>query len=244
MNSDSYVIRKDRCPKCAEIGNDRSGDNLAIYSDGHTYCYRCGYHSGRKGFNKPTKQPEIFIALPQDVTSELPYEALAWLHQYELSRLDIQQHNVLWSSHWSRIIFPYFDDTGLIAWQGRYIGTDKTKVKWFSQGKIHEILHPIKVNQRQAVLVEDIISAIKVSKTLGTIPIFGSSISNRQLIRLKTIVDKVWFWLDPDMRSKSVKMANQAKLLGLDAKVIWSDKDPKEESYDSISNYLREDQTT
>lgn len=246
MQNDSYVIRKERCPKCAELGNDKSHDNLAIYSDGHSYCYRCGYHVGRRQFTKPIERIAPTIALPSDVTSELPYEATEWLRSYELTRLDIQQHNILWSDKWSRIIFPYFDDTGLIAWQGRYIGTEPTAyqgqtskpAKWFSQGKIHEIIHPIKVQSREAVLVEDIVSAIKVSKHKGTIPIFGSTISPKHFLRIKTIVDKVWLWMDPDMRTKSVKMASLGQLLGLETRVIFSDKDPKEESHEVIRTKL------
>lgn len=242
MQSDSYVIRKERCPECARLGNDKSHDNLAIYSDGHSYCFRCGYTTGRKSIAKPIAKCATELVLPSDVTAELPFEARAWLGQYSLGRLDIQENNILWSDHWSRIVFPYFDDTGLIAWQGRYIPCGKNQIevngkapaKWFSQGKIHEIIHPIKVNQRKAVLVEDIVSAIKVSKVCGSIPIFGSSVSVKQLLRLKNVVDRVWYWLDPDVRTKSVKMASVARLYGLDAGVIFSDKDPKEESIETI----------
>lgn len=252
MNNESYVIRKERCPKCAELGNDRSHDNLAIYSDGHSYCYRCGYHTGRRKFTTSIERSTPTIVLPTDVTSELPFEARTWLRQYSLARLDIQQHNILWSDQWSRLIFPYFDDTGLIAWQGRYIpcgknNTDingKAPAKWFSQGKIHEIIHPIKVQSREAVLVEDIVSAIKVSRHKGTIPIFGSTISPNHFLRLKTVVDRIWIWLDPDMRTKSVKLASIGRLMGLDTHVIFSEKDPKEESHDNIANYLRTNQTT
>lgn len=249
MNNDSYVIRKERCPECARIGNDRSGDNLAIYSDGHTYCYRCGYHSGRKAISQPINKHIQTITLPSDVTSELPYEAKRWLDQYQLARLDIQQHNILWSEHWSRIIFPYFDDTGLIAWQGRYVPCGKNKVdindkvpaKWFSQGKIHEIIHPIKVQSNEAVLVEDIVSAIKVSHYKGTIPIFGSKISPKHFLRIKHVAKRIWIWLDPDMRKQSIQLSHTANLLGLKSSVIFSDKDPKEIDHARISDYFRAD---
>ena len=162
--------------------------------------------------------------LPQDVTTELPYEARKWLNQYDLTRMDISGNNVMWSEQLQRIIFPYFNETGLLAWQGRYvekeIQTDQKRIdsspaKWYSKGKIHEIIHPIKVRDSAAVLVEDIISAIKVSRVQGSIPIFGSSISAKHWLRLKHLVDRVWIWLDPDMRSKSVKMASMGQLLGI-----------------------------
>ena len=244
ITNDSHVIRKEACPKCRSIGNDKSGDNLAIYSDGHAYCFKCGYHTGRKSITTATKKPTTQVVLPADVTTELPFEARAWLGQYQLARLDINRNHLMWSEKWSRLIFPYFNENELLAWQGRYIGPDKTKAKWFSQGKIHEIIHPLQINQRQAILVEDIVSAIKVSNFCGAIPIFGSTISAKQILRLKTIVDRVWYWLDPDMRTKSVKLAKLSTLLGLPASSIFSNNDPKEESHESIANIIRKNQAT
>ncbi len=244
ITNDSHVIRKEACPECRRVGNDKSGDNLAVYSDNHCFCFRCGYSTGRKSFTTTAKPNPTAIVLPADVTTELPVEARSWLGQYQLARLDLNRNHVMWSERWSRIIFPYFNEAELLAWQGRYVGNDKTKAKWFSQGKIHEIIHPMQVNQRNAILVEDIVSAIKISRICGAIPIFGSSVSAKQILRLKTVVDEVWYWLDPDMRAKSVKMARLSELLGLKAHVIFSDKDPKEHSHDDIENILRENQAT
>ena len=40
----TYVVDRAQCPKCAEAGGDSSGDNLAIYNDGHAHCFACGHH--------------------------------------------------------------------------------------------------------------------------------------------------------------------------------------------------------
>lgn len=40
----STFIEHKPCPACREIGGDRSGDNLAVYSDGHGYCNACGHY--------------------------------------------------------------------------------------------------------------------------------------------------------------------------------------------------------
>ena len=37
----SKVIEKKQCPNCASKGGDKNEDNLAVYDDGHTYCYKC-----------------------------------------------------------------------------------------------------------------------------------------------------------------------------------------------------------
>lgn len=42
----SKLLRREQCPRCKEDGHDASGDNLAVYDDGHSFCYRCSYHSG------------------------------------------------------------------------------------------------------------------------------------------------------------------------------------------------------
>ena len=238
IQSESHVVRKEACPECRKLGNDKSGDNLAVYSDGHSYCYRCGYHTSRRNIATTSRRVTSELALPADVSTELPWEARQWLSKYRLVRLDIQRNHIMWSERWSRIIFPYFADGELLAWQGRYIGNESNKAKWFSQGPIHEILHGINVESRAAVLVEDIVSAIRVSKYAGAISIFGSSISTKQFLRIKTICDSIKIWLDPDMRQKSVKLAQTAKLLGLDCQVIFSDHDPKEETDEVIQEKL------
>lgn len=251
MTNESHVLHFERCPACAKLGNDRSGDNLAVYSDGHTYCFKCGFGSRStkiKLRNTETNRTDNELSLPHDVTAGLPYEARLWLQQYELTRKDIIKHNILWSPYLSRIIFPIFDNTGLIAWQGRYVKTEndqnefsKKVGKWYSQGEIHEILHPINVTESKTVLVEDIVSAIKVGSITGATPLFGSTLSLKTILRLKTIVNSVVIWLDPDMRSKSVKYSNLCRLMGLEVRTVFSDKDPKEHTYVEIDKILNQE---
>ena len=40
----SHFLYNERCPRCSENGADKSGNNLAVYSDTHKYCFACGYH--------------------------------------------------------------------------------------------------------------------------------------------------------------------------------------------------------
>ena len=44
METESKVVSRKRCPKCAAQGNDTSGNNLAVYDDGHSYCYACEFY--------------------------------------------------------------------------------------------------------------------------------------------------------------------------------------------------------
>ena len=47
--SDSEFVSHEPCPACRSRGDDRRGDNLARYSDGHGYCNVCGYYEKADG---------------------------------------------------------------------------------------------------------------------------------------------------------------------------------------------------
>lgn len=44
MNTESKVINRKRCPRCAAQGLDTNGDNLAVYDDGHSFCFACSFY--------------------------------------------------------------------------------------------------------------------------------------------------------------------------------------------------------
>lgn len=249
----SHLISREQCPQCAMLGADRSKDNLAIYSDGHKHCYACGYYVPADGISRfKGKLIEVSnspapINLPSDVSTDFPHNALSWLHKYEFTHNEIMKNHIMWSDYWSRVIFPFFDETGLIAWQGRYIPNGNNNValngkapaKWFSQGKIHDIIIPLGIKNRSAILVENIISAHLVSRVgHGAIPLFGSNTNIKHLLRLSKLVDTIYVWLDPDKRSESVKIASMGKLLGLNSSVIWTDKKPHQYSKEEIQNAI------
>ena len=126
--SESYLLHKERCPSCETLGNDTSADNLAVYSDGHTWCYACGYHTigdiiksfvARNTTQLPIKH-EVF--LPSDSDTDYPRRSLKWMAQYELDKNDMMKHNILWSKSRERLIFPIFSEDKLLAYWGRYFG--------------------------------------------------------------------------------------------------------------------------
>ena len=91
------------------------------------------------------------------------------------------------------------------------------------------------------MLVEDVVSSIKIGKTgIPVMPIFGSHISSKMIQRLSYITDKIIIWLDPDKRKESIKFTNVSNVIGLHASAIFSDHDPKEESYEYIKEKVYE----
>jgi len=236
----SHCVKHIRCPECASLGKDRDGNNLAVYADGSSYCFSCGFSESASGFQKVKKETPRdarALGLPADVHSELPPVAWDFLGQYEITENDAKVHVILWSESWSRLCFPVFDSTGLIAWQGRYLGTEKGKAKWFSQGDLKNVLHVVGHKaSNTCILTEDLISAIKVAKVGGfaVSPLFGSHISTERILRLKRYYGKIVSWLDKDKQKESIKYSHNASLLGLTASSLITDLDPKCYTTDQI----------
>lgn len=252
VEQSSYVVRKERCPECARQGKDQTGDNLAIYSDGHSYCYSCGYVTGsnlsdrirsRSSSTRKLDKQEHRVYLPEDSDTNYPTIALDWIKQYDLNRNDLLSGNVLWSTSASRLIFPVYDgDMGLMAYQGRYFGPpapegQKTYPKWYGKGDLKNTFNILGRSSNQIVLVEDIISAIKLSKITMAMPLYGSHIGVERFKRLYSLYKdqvEVCIYLDPDKRSESIVEARRGMLCGLKTRVIYSERDPKEHSYEEL----------
>ena len=90
----STLIRKTECPKCASIGGDRSGDNLAVYDD-HVYCFKCGYHKNNKGVTMQeesiVEQAKEFKALSgtySDLTDRGITEKTCRIYGYQVARVN------------------------------------------------------------------------------------------------------------------------------------------------------------
>lgn len=261
--NESYHVHNTACPKCQEKGKDKAGNNLGVYSDSHIYCWACGYsRSGRINLNGSISDsnrhtaPSKSVKLPVDCEPEYPQVALDWAGQYNLTQDDLLRNGFMWSWEGSGInikgsyvaadnllVFPVFENDVLIAWQGRYFGHNGLIPKYVGRGKTADSLCIIKSRSRiddRLVLVEDVMSAVKVAKAgWDCIPLFGTKVKSRierirNLKRFKTIL-----WLDPDMHSLSVKYARLGTLEGLQMHSVLSTKDPKEHSVSEIQNYMR-----
>ena len=246
----SHLVGNKQCPRCAKKGNDRSGDNLGVFSDGHKYCFRCQFYVGASGISRlhnmerdpEEKQSNIF--LPVDSSTTYPLRCREWCARYEVGTNLLLRNKTVWAEANQRLIFPIFSDENLIAYTGRYFGEEplvNLKRKWDSQGINNNLFHFIGRSERHLVLVEDIISAIKVSQFAQAMPLFGSNIGLERWKRLSKIVGtdiKCIVWLDPDMRKQSIKEAALGSSIGMNTGIVFSDKDPKEVSREEIQERI------
>lgn len=259
----SVLLHRETCPKCKSMGNDKSGDNLAVYADGHAICYSCRYYRSADGISKIRANDgfshtviERSLHLPADADINYPHQCMLWLSKYGITKHDAINNGMLWSDNGIRIkqgqadnllLFPMWAKDELLAWQGRYFGHASTIPKYVTKGKTEEVFHflcngkPDGKLRDVLVVTEDMISAIKVSKIgISAMPLFGNNFVSRidRLLKLTRMNYTVLLWLDPNMHIKSIKESNVARLKGLQTCSILSRMDPKEHTLDEIDEYI------
>lgn len=233
-----------RCPRCAEQGKDTSGDNLAVYADGHSWCFSCGYYEQANPIKKlkhNNTNPKRVFELPEDTTDIIPHKAISWLTKYFNSKtLPL----CYWSDSKQYLLFFLRDENKVpYAYTARYFGDNPKHPKWTTLGinsSTFNFTKPRKdILNNAVVLVEDIISGYKVGHIQTTLTLFGAHVSLERLAKLLLLgYTTIIFWLDADKYKEKLLFEKQAQLLGLKTKVIQTELDPKEYNYEQINEFL------
>lgn len=217
------------CPRCRERGDDRSGDNLAIYADGHKYCFKCGYFETSRIIKKG-EAPKYKAVLPNDLNWEIPTEIKKWLFKY-VTLEDLIKFRIGYSPYWNQIIIPI----GLNAFIARNF--DKEKPKWYFKGDKPKDY--IIGNSDTVIVCEDMLSGIRlVNAGFSAHVLFGTNISFPDVLKPYKRFSKVRIWLDRDAQSKSLKNVLKLKTIITDVRTISTEHDPKEYSIDEIRSII------
>jgi hypothetical protein len=221
------------------MGNDRSGNNLAVYSDGHKHCFACGYYV-RGDIVEKYKQQQIkeikndSMGRSFNRSSNFDNRGLVYLKKYGLTDKEIYD-NYFW------------DNDGYLVFNGGAYQNARNftgnGVKYISRGLIrgNEKIFLHNTKNKDIVIVEDAISALKVSRQVNSVPIHNSIIPLELILRLSKAYKNLFIWLDRDKAKDSFKEAKKAELYFDKVNIIWTEKDPKEYSDLEIKNYLEKD---
>jgi hypothetical protein len=224
---------------------DTRSDNLAIFSDGHKYCFGCGFYVRIDPLLTKARRPQAAapiehdFSIPSDASPDIPFEPMTWMRQKCLMSLnDIINNTILWSEKYKWLIFPV-NHTGF---QARNFD-EKKPYKWFSKFEKKDLLHvyspPKTKNLSSIVVVEDIVSAIRVGNYTNCAPLFGSILSDRLIIKIKKSgYQYLNLWLDHDKMKESIMFSQRCRELGLNAGLICTIRDPKEHTNQELSNLL------
>jgi hypothetical protein len=218
------------CPQCRKLGKDRSGDNLAVYPDGGSFCFSCGYHESSKKYVPKLREDCRIVSFPR---SPIPSDKRKQLELY-LTDKEIQDHFTFDPNLGRMVLLDTLPD---FYW-GRDGHNGRSKV--FTQGKVpfHVFSSKLGLRSSTLIVVEDPISAIAVSRVCDCLPLFGSHLSSEWYHKLLVAgYDDIVFWLDRDKAQDSLSYALSFRHL-FNTDYILSPKDPKCYSVAEIQQYI------
>jgi len=246
--SESAFIKHEPCEHCG------SSDAKGTYSDGHTYCFSCKHvtspnriQQARERFDGNTVSEVQMRAMPADqYENPIGAEPLGWLYSYGLTSSEIQENSIRWSPARRWLTFAYYGQGHVLyGWQARTFPLtnhgESQVPRWLSFGKMHEIFAGWGLTTdvfRPIVVVEDVISAIKVGRQYGCRCIFGSSFTPLQAAYMKSHTRHLIFWLDRDKAKEALKFAEMSRGLGLRASTLITDLDPKKYTDTQIYEFV------
>lgn len=209
------------------------------------------------------------LRLPYDFTTRINPRGLTWLYRYGITDEEIAQYNFGMSPSMNRLILPVYEKGELIYWQGRNLGeVTKDNPKYlnmraggrdviFSSNNLSSNnLDPVDTSRQYTqrrgnggldctssdsvcVLVEDILSAIKVGRIVQSIALLGSYIPE-SLYRKLHKFSAVKIWLDYDKLSNSIKYSRRlSSVVGVPTRPIITTLDPKEYTTQEIKEILQ-----
>lgn len=224
-----------------------STDNRGVWDDGSEWCFGCHSYTRPNGqatvtnyFDKRTKTP-IYqkVKLPEDALPYLPNHAKDWLAKYHLTKEELSALSPLYSFEKDLLIFPIYAQGELIMYQGRYFGDKPKHPKYLTYGA-KDVLHILGDQTRDVVcVVEDIISAVRVSTVIPAMPLFGSNLSLRDGNRLSLLFSNLLVWLDRDKANESIKTSRTYAPLFNQTRSVITELDPKEYTHDEARAILR-----
>ena len=225
------------CKKCG------SRDNRGHYDDGSEYCFGC------KDYKPPTKRSEGKVRKPvmdirESVVSDIPEPNLSWLRQY-LDDDKIKEFFVYSPDLGRHVYIDYSqDDEGdKLYWEARKVADNKG----IFQKVISAGTKPYKIwgkwkETGVVVIVEDIVSAIKVSDYAGVLCLHGSIIPHSLYSTLGGMagIKRIVIWMDRDKLSQADIYLRKFQAFGKNASLVMTHKDPKAYSGEEIQEILKD----
>lgn len=239
-----------RHPNCCE-GKDRALVITRTPTGWDWFCHRC-----RKGGKKYLEgmSPDQYrrwkaqevkpiqtvrkVLLPLDFTRQIPVKGLAWLYRYGITDTNIEVYRFGFSKYYNRLIMPIFRGPELLYWSGRNLGEASPKnPKYMNVRSLRDDIWFERSDhgREHVVLVEDILSAIRVGHHVDTRAVLYASVPDRLILQLVRMGYKqVHIWLDPDKADVMYRYVNRFRTFGINCVMHITKQDPKYYSDEEI----------
>jgi len=188
------------------------------------------------------------LVMPKDMRGDRNYwprEMITWLIECGIPLQIAEEYGICYDAKRHRVVIPKLNREGrLVQYQSRRLALDDSP-KYLTNKLKHEHIHdPIGPGESTCIIVEDMISAIRLAE-LGydAVPLFTTTMTSESMLTLVGRYDKIYVWLDND----SVVVDRQAdiictglRLLDQNAQRIMGFRDPKHYSNEEIDGIVEE----
>jgi hypothetical protein len=216
--------------------------------DGSAWCFGC--HHRERGDRIPIiddkwlEKSEDVVLLDDDLCSDFPVHVVSWLAKYDITVEEAIKHGWKYGPKRDQLVFIFRDEAGNpTVTQARNFWAG-AKSKYYNQGSPEQILPIFRFGapsrQTKLVVVEDSVSAAKIARQCDAMPCLGSYLPKRKQNALRLLgYEQLVVWLDADKLREARQIADQAKLLGFETKVVHTEKDPKEYENVQIAGWIQ-----
>lgn len=214
---------------CIVRGGCGSSDAMAEYSNGY-HCFSCGRSQPTQVDTRPAiakKETTDFSEIYNAATGVInDAESLVWLKKAHISSELIEKYGIRYSRQLNRTLLPVIMNSQLIGLEARsatglpkYLtyGT-KTPYLLFTNGPGNPL-----------VIVEDVLSAIRISEYMNCIALRGTHLRKETLLLIWQLrPTQIIIWLDSDAPGQKAVQNCKTKLeWAAPCSVLSTKKDPK-----------------
>ena len=234
--------RHEACPKCG------SRDNLGRYDDGSAWCFGCGYYEKANAWGwKPSEPSErddgdqFQLSAGLVESTHFPERVTEYLQKYGISPQEAFRNGARFDADRRALAFVYQNIHGqpCCVQERSFAGNPKIP-KYLNRGETSDVWCLIGDKGTAVTITEDTLSAIKVGRVCDAFPALGTNFQNWKLLELfKRGYRRVYVWLDSDKWREGREICEKAQWLGMTAKAILTDLDPKSYSDKDILEYLK-----
>lgn len=182
------------------------------------------------------------MRLPSDYTTEIPLEGRLWLYSAGITESVWKEYNIGYSESMRRVVLPVYNDTGRLIWYQCRALLKGQKPKYLQPRRGRDTVlfqsEPIRRNVQELVIVEDILSAIRVGRFKPAVSLLGTKISTAQCNILGR-AKRVNIWLDNDSAGRNgARRIRKAVGLITEVRITQSEVDPKALNDNEIKELL------
>jgi hypothetical protein len=126
------------------------------------------------------------------------------------------------------------------GWIGRKVDIISHQPKWFTMGELNNLYHVLGdyTTNKTFVVVEDIISCLRVSKFFPCLCLFGLNFNSVLQQELAYDAARVVFWLDDGATQQALSAAQQMESFSIPSSILWTTGDPKDYSDEEIQEKI------